>query len=158
MESIEIARLCAKYADEKKAENIVLLDLRGLSPVTDFFVIATASSNPQLRAVRDEVVDQLRDKHGERPLFSDGTFESQWLIVNFPNVLVHVQSPEKREYYALEELWGDAPRLDWQDTQPVGEPTPRVKKPKAKKPAVKKVAAKKAPAKKAAAKKAAKKK
>ncbi|HAL70261.1 MAG TPA: ribosome silencing factor, partial [Verrucomicrobiales bacterium] len=110
MESIEIARLCAKYADEKKAENIVLLDLRGLSPVTDFFVIATASSNPQLRAVRDEVVDQLRDKHGERPLFSDGTFESQWLIVNFPNVLVHVQSPEKREYYALEELWGDAPR------------------------------------------------
>ncbi|MES2739054.1 MAG: ribosome silencing factor [Verrucomicrobiota bacterium] len=158
MESIEIARLCAKYADEKKAENIVLLDLRGLSPVTDFFVIATASSNPQLRAVRDEVVDQLRDKHGERPLFSDGTFESQWLIVNFPNVLVHVQSPEKREYYALEELWGDAPRLDWQDTQPVGAPTPRVKKPKAKKPAVKKVAAKKAPAKKAAAKKAAKKK
>ena len=158
MESIEIARLCAKYADEKKAENIVLLDLRGLSPVTDFFVIATASSNPQLRAVRDEIVDQLRDKHGERPLFSDGTFESQWLIVNFPNVLVHVQSPEKREYYALEELWGDAPRLDWQDTQPVGEPTPRVKKPKAKKPAVKKVAAKKAPAKKAAAKKAAKKK
>jgi ribosome-associated protein len=158
MESIEIARLCAKYADEKKAENIVLLDLRGLSPVTDFFVIATASSNPQLRAVRDEVVDQLRDKHGERPLFSDGTFESQWLIVNFPNVLVHVQSPEKREYYALEELWGDAPRLDWQDTQPVGAPTPRVKKPKTKKPAVKKVAAKKAPAKKAAAKKAAKKK
>jgi ribosome-associated protein len=158
MESIEIARLCAKYADEKKAENIVLLDLRGLSPVTDFFVIATASSNPQLRAVRDEVVDQLLDKHGERPLFSDGTFESQWLIVNFPNVLVHVQSPEKREYYALEELWGDAPRLDWQDTQPVGAPTPRVKKPKAKKPTVKKVAAKKAPAKKAAAKKAAKKK
>ncbi len=158
MESIEIARLCAKYADEKKAENIVLLDLRGLSPVTDFFVIATASSNPQLRAVRDEIVDQLRDKHGERPLFSDGTFESQWLIVNFPNVLVHVQSPEKREYYALEELWGDAPRLDWQDTQPVGEPTPRVKKPKAKKPAVKKVAAKKAPAKKVAAKKVAKKK
>ncbi|MBB5039717.1 ribosome silencing factor [Prosthecobacter dejongeii] len=158
MESIEIARLCAKYADEKKAENIVLLDLRGLSPVTDFFVIATASSNPQLRAVRDNIVDELRDTHGQRPIISDGTYESQWLILNYPNVLVHVQSPEKREYYVLEELWGDAPKLDWQDTAPVGEPTPRVKKPKAKKAPVKKVAAKKAPAKKAAAKKAAKKK
>lgn len=161
MESIEIARLCAKYADDKKAEDILLLDLRGLSPVTDFFVIATASSNPQLRAVRDEIVEQLRDEHGEKPLFSDGTYESQWLIVNYPNVLVHIQSPEKREYYALEELWGDAPKLDWQDTKPVEAPAPRVratKKAPAKKAAAKKAAAKKAPAKKAAAKKAAKKK
>lgn len=152
MESIEIARLCAKYADEKKAENIMLLDLRGLSPVTDFFVVATASSNPQLRAVRDNVVDELRDKHDQRPIISEGTYESQWLIVNYPNVLVHVLSPEKREYYSLEELWGDAPKLDWQDTQPVGAPTPRVKKTKVKKVAAKK-AAKKAPAKKTAAKK-----
>ena len=157
MESIEIARLCAKYADEKKAENILLLDLRGLSPVTDFFVVATASSNPQLRAVRDNIVDELRDRHDQRPIISEGTYESQWLILNYPNVLVHVLSPEKREYYALEELWGDAPKLDWQDTEPVGEPVPRVKKPKVKKAAVKKVAAKKAPAKKAAKKAAAKK-
>lgn len=157
MESIEIARLCAKYADEKKAENILLLDLRGLSPVTDFFVVATASSNPQLRAVRDNIVDELRDRHEQRPIISDGTYESQWLILNYPNVLVHVLSPEKREYYALEELWGDAPKLDWQDTQPVGEPVPRVKKPKVKKAAVKKTTATKAPAKKAAKKAAAKK-
>jgi ribosome-associated protein len=157
MESIEIARLCAKYADEKKAEDILLLDLRGLSPVTDFFVIATASSNPQLRAVRDHIVDELRDTHEQRPLISDGTFESQWLILNYPNVLVHVLSPEKRDYYVLEELWGDAPKLDWKDTEPVGEPTPRVKKPKVKKAATKKVAAKKTAAKKAPAKKAAKK-
>jgi ribosome-associated protein len=162
MESIEIARLCAKYADDKKAENILLLDLRGLSPVTDFFVVVTASSNPQLRAVRDNIIDELRDRHDQRPIISEGTYESQWLILNYPNVLVHVQSPEKREYYALEELWGDAPKLDWQDTEPVGEPVPRVKKPKVKKAAVKKTAAKKTPAKKAAkkatAKKAAKKK
>ncbi|HEY1082557.1 MAG TPA: ribosome silencing factor [Prosthecobacter sp.] len=167
MESIEIARLCAKYADDKKAENIVLLDLRGLSPVTDFFVIVTASSNPQLRAVRDEIVEELRDTHGEKPIFSEGTYESQWLIVNYPNVLVHIQSPEKREYYALEELWGDAPKLDWQDTAPVAAPAARPERTKpAKKAAAKKTsakaatksAAKKAPAKKAAAKKAAKKK
>lgn len=156
MESIEIARLCAKYADDKKAENIMLLDLRGFSPVTDFFVIATATSNPQLRAVRDEIVEQLREEHGEKPLFSDGTYESQWLIVNFPNVLVHIQSPEKREYYALEELWGDAPKLDWNDTAPIAAPTPRAPKKKPAKKTAAKKSAKKAPAKKAA-KKAAKK-
>lgn len=160
MEALETARLCAKYADDKKAEDIVLLDLRGLSPVTDFFVICSAVSSPQLRAVRDEVVEQMREEHGLKPLFVDGSYESQWLIVNFPNVLVHIQSPEKREYYALEELWGDAPVLPWQDEAEAPAPEPR--KRAAKKAAVKKApakkAAKKAPAKKAAKKAAARKK
>jgi ribosome-associated protein len=154
MESIEIARLCAKYADEKKADDILLLDLRGLSPVTDFFVIVTANSNPQLRAVRDQIVEEMRDQHGVKPLISDGTYESQWLIVNFPNVLVHILSPEKREFYALEELWGDAPTVIWQEEKP--EAPAAKKRATTKKVAVKKVAAKKAaPAKKAASKKAA---
>ena len=153
--SLALAQRAAQIAIDNKAQDVVILDLRGVSDMTDFFVIATASSNPQLRAVRDEVVDQLRDEHGQKPLFSDGTYESQWLIVNFPNVLVHVLSPEKREYYALEELWGDAPKLDWTDTAPVGAPQPRpARKKPAKKTAAKKAAAKKAPAKKAAAKKA----
>ncbi len=162
MEALEIARQCAKYADDKKAENILLLDLRGLSPVTDFFVICTASSNPQLRAVRDQVVEEMREQHQMRPLFSDGTYESQWLIINFPNVLVHVLSPEKREFYSLEELWGDAPRLPWEDAPPpvaVDEDAGPVKKKRAtaKKAGAKKAAAKKAPAKKAAKKAATKK-
>ncbi len=149
MESIEIARLCAKYADEKKAEDILLLDLRGLSPVTDFFVIATANSNPQLRAVRDQIVEEMRDVNGLKPIISDGTYESQWLIVNYPNVLVHILSPEKREFYALEELWEDAPAVAWQEE--------KTEAPAARKRATtKKIAAKKAaPVKKAAAKKAA---
>ena len=147
METIEIARLCARYADEKKAEDIVLLDLRGLSPVTDFFVICTANSNPQMRAVRDEIVEQMRDQHGQKPLFHEGGYESQWLIVNYPNVMVHILSPEKREYYSLEELWGDAPQLPITEAEAAPPP---------KKRAVKKTAAKKA-AKKATAKKAAKK-
>jgi ribosome-associated protein len=148
METIEIARLCAKYADDKKAEDIALLDLRGLSPVTDFFVICTATSNPQMRAVRDEIVEQMRDEHGQKALFLEGAYESQWLIVNYPNVMVHILSPEKREYYALEELWGDAPRL------PFGESQPAPKKTAAKKAATKKAPANKAAAKKSAAKKA----
>jgi ribosome-associated protein len=144
--------LCAKYADDKKAENIVLLDLRGLSPVTDFFVICSVGSSPQLRAVRDEVVVQMREKHGMKPLIVDGSFDSQWIIVNFPNVLVHVLSEEKREYYSLEELWGDAPVVPWAPEVP--EPVKPAKKAARKKVAAKKVAAKKPVAKKAAVKKA----
>lgn len=156
MEAIEIARLCANYADDKKAESILVLDLRGLSPVSDFFVICTANSNPQLRAVRDEIVEQMRIKHGHKPIVSDGTYESQWLIVNFPNVMIHIFSPEKREFYALEELWGDAPEVTWETIVEVQAP---VKKPAtAKKAAAKKAAAKKAPTKKAASKKTAAKK
>ncbi len=155
MEAIETARLCANYADDKKAESIVVLDLRGLSPVSDFFVICTANSNPQLRAVRDEVVEQMRIKHHLKPIFSDGTYESQWLIINFPNVLVHVLSPEKREFYALEELWGDAPEITWEPVIEVQAPVKKpavVKKVTTKKAAAKKTAVKKAPAKKAAKK------
>lgn len=160
MESITIAQLCAQYADDKKAEDIVLLDLRGLSPVTDYFVICTATSNPQMRAVRDEIVTQMRDEHGQNPLFSEGGFESQWQIINYPNVMVHVLTPEKREFYSLEELWGDAPRIDLGKAPVVmkpEKPARRVaKKAGAKKAAKKqsaKKAAKRAPATKAAAKK-----
>lgn len=152
MDALEIAQLCAKYADDKKAENIVLLDLRGLSPVTDFFVICSVGSSPQLRAVRDEVVVQMREKHGMKPMFVDGSFDSQWIIINFPNVLVHVLSEEKRDFYALEELWGDAPVLTWAPEVP--EPEKPAQKVARKKTAVKKVAAKKTATKKAAAKKA----
>lgn len=152
METIEIARLCAKYADQKKAEDIVLLDLRGLSPVADFFVICTATSNPQMRAVRDEIVEEMRDQNRQKPLFSEGAYESQWLIVSYPNVMVHILTPEKREFYALEELWGDAPRLALEVIEPVAP-----KKRAAKKAAPAKKAAKKAPAKRAAKKAVAKK-
>lgn len=156
METIEIARLCAKFADQKKAENIVLLDLRGLSPVTDYFVICTATSNPQMRAVRDEIISEMRDTHGRKPMFSEGGFESQWLIVNYPNVMVHILTPEKREFYALEELWGDAPQIAWEPEPVVVAKKAVAKKAPSAKKAAKKAAAKKAPAKKAA-KKAAKK-
>ncbi|HYF35332.1 MAG TPA: ribosome silencing factor [Prosthecobacter sp.] len=156
METIEIARLCAQYAEDKKAEDIILLDLRGLSPVTDFFVICTATSNPQMRAVRDEIVEQMRDQHDQKPLFHEGAYESQWLIVNYPNVMVHILSPEKREYYSLEELWGDAPRLPLGTEEPA--PKKRAAKTTAKKATVKRAAAKKAAPAKKAAKKAARKK
>jgi len=152
MEDLEIARACALYADDKKAENIRILDLRGLSPISDYFVLCTAMSTPQLRAVRDEIVERMKEEHQTPPTVKDGNFESQWIILVYGSVMVHILTPEKREYYALEELWGDAPEL----ALTVEAPAPEPKEPKPKK-AAKKAAAKKAPVKKAAAKKAAKK-
>lgn len=150
MEDLEIARACALYADDKKAENIRILDLRGLSPISDYFVLVTAMSTPQLRAVRDEIVERMKEEHQMPPTVKDGNFESQWIILVYGSVMVHILTPEKREFYALEELWGDAPEMELNLAPPPPEPKPKA----AKKAAVKKVAAKKAPAKKAAAKKA----
>ncbi len=90
----------------------MILDVRGISPITDFFVICTATSAPHLRAVRDAVEEKMREENGLRPTFTDGNFESQWLILDYSDVMVHVMQGEKREFYALEDLWGDAPRVD----------------------------------------------
>lgn len=158
MDDLQLARACAEFADDKKAENIRILDLRGLSPVTDWLVLCSALSAPQLRAVRDHIEDEMKEHHRERPLYRDGNYESQWMILDYGNVVVHVLSPEKREYYALEELWGDAPEVTLTGDEPAGppvEPKPRVRAAKPK--AAKKAPAKKMPAAKKTAKKAAKK-
>lgn len=148
MEDLAIARACAEFADDKKAENIRILDLRGLSPVIDYFVLCSALSAPQLRAVRDNIEDEMKEKHGQRPLYKDGNYDSQWIIIDYGNVMVHILTPEKREYYSLEELWGDAPEVALKADLPAPEPRPRAKK----------AAVKKAPAKKSATKRVAKKK
>jgi ribosome-associated protein len=141
MKDLDLARACAEFADDKKAENIRILDRRGLSPVT--------LSAPQLRAVRDHIEDEMKEKHGERPLYRDGSYESQWMILDYGNVMVHILSPEKRDFYALEELWGDAPEVTLKEDQP------RIVRQPKKKPATKPKAAKsvkKAPTKKTARK------
>lgn len=149
MEDLELARACALYADDKKAEDIRILDLRGLSPICDYFVLVTATSTPQLRAVRDEIVERMKEEHDTPPDVKDGNFESQWIILVYGSVMVHVLTPEKREFYALEELWGDAPELELTDAEPEPEPKPKARKIAVKKVAAQKVATKKAPAKRA---------
>ncbi len=139
MEDLELARACALYADDKKAENLRILDLRGLSPISDYFVLCTALSTPQLRAVRDEIIERMKEEHGIAPDVKDGNFESQWIILVYGSVMVHILTPEKREFYALEELWGDAPELALTLEQPAPEPKPKVKKAPVKKAAAKKV-------------------
>jgi ribosome-associated protein len=119
MDSKKLALLCRELADNKKAEDVVVLDVRKLSSVTDFFVIASGTSAPHLRAIVEEIHAKLRDEHDLRPARSDGG-GSSWVVLDYFDVIVHVMHTETRERYDLEGLWGDA--------KPVNPPKPRKKK------------------------------
>lgn len=111
MDSRKLALLCRALADNKKAEDIEILDVRELSSVTDYFVIASGTSEPHLRAIVDEITDKLRDEHGLRSRAVDGTFHASWVVLDYFDVIIHVMRQDVREHYDLETLWGDAPRL-----------------------------------------------
>jgi ribosome-associated protein len=110
MDSSKLARLCREFADNKKAENIVILDVRKLSSVTDFFVIASGTSEPHLRAIVEEITGRLREEHGVRARAMDGTVHGAWVVLDYFDVIVHIMRQDIRERYDLEGLWGDAPR------------------------------------------------
>jgi len=111
MDAKKLALLCRELADNRKAENTVILDVRQLSSVTDYFVICTGTSEPHLRAIVEEITDQLREAHALRPRATDGALHTAWIVLDFFDVIVHVMRTEAREHYDLEGLWGDAPRV-----------------------------------------------
>jgi ribosome-associated protein len=111
MDSKKLALLCRELADNKKAENIVILDVRKLSSITDYFVIASGTSEPHLRAITNEVTDKLRDEYELRPRAIDGDNQATWQVLDFFDVIVHVMRADVRDKYDLESLWGDAPRV-----------------------------------------------
>jgi len=111
MDSKKLALLCRELADDKKAENIVILDVREVSSVTDYFVIASGTSEPHLRAIVDEIRDELRERHEIRPRAVDGTLQTAWVVLDYFDVIVHVMRHDVRVRYDLETLWGDAPRM-----------------------------------------------
>ena len=111
MDSRKLALLCRQLADQKKADDIVILDVRTLSSVTDYFVIASGTSEPHLRAIVDEIREKLRDAHSLRPNAVDGTLQAAWVVLDYFDVIVHVMRTDLRERYDLETLWGDAPRV-----------------------------------------------
>src|SRR5580704_16179174 len=108
MESKKLAQLCRELADNKKAEDIVVLDVRKLSSVTDYFVIASGTSQPHLRAIVEEISGKLRDEHDLRPSRSEGFTGGTWVVLDYFDVIVHVMHTETRKHYDLEGLWGDA--------------------------------------------------
>jgi ribosome-associated protein len=112
IEAEELARKCAAAAAAKKAERIVALDLRGISSYTDFFVVCSASSEPQLKAISNSIQDALREDYNCKPKAIDGFPASQWIVIDFGDVIVHLFHTELRERYALEDLWNDAPELE----------------------------------------------
>lgn len=110
MDSKKLALLCRKLAENKKAENVVVLDVRKLSSVTDYFVIASGGNEPHLRAIVNEVTGKLWDDYQIRPRRVEGGPAAAWQVLDFFDVIVHIMKDDVREKYALETLWGDAPR------------------------------------------------
>lgn len=111
MDSRKLALLCRDLAENRKAEDITILDVREISSVTDYFVIASGTSEPHLRAIVDEISDKLRDEQQLKPRAIDGTLHTAWVVLDYFDVIVHVMRHEVRDRYDLETLWGDAPRL-----------------------------------------------
>ena len=109
----ERACLCARIAADNKARDIVVLDMRGITPLYDFFVLATGTSRRQIHTLAEESDADLRAE-GDRRLTIEGYEASRWVVQDYGDVVVHVFNPDTREYYALEELWADAPRVDWE--------------------------------------------
>jgi ribosome-associated protein len=132
MDSKKLALLCRELADNRKAENIVILDVRELSSVTDYFVMTSGTSEPHLRAIMNEITDKLRDEHNVRPRAVDGKLETAWVVLDFFDVIVHIMRGDARERYNLEGLWGDAPQLKFKEDGTEAKPKAKRAKPKAK--------------------------
>ena len=112
IESENLARRLAELADDKKAEDIVVLDMRGLVAYTDYLAICTARNERQAGAIVDEVRVRLKAESGLLPSGADGGADAGWTIVDYLDTVMHVFTPEARERFALEDLWHEAPRLE----------------------------------------------
>jgi ribosome-associated protein len=107
-----------RAALSKKAERVVVLDLRHGTAFTDFFIVCSGQNARQVKAIVDAVEDQLRKACGQRPLHVEGYGESEWVLLDYFDFVVHVFTPETREFYALERLWGSAERTEVTDEKP----------------------------------------
>jgi ribosome-associated protein len=121
MTSETLAQWCAAAAADKLAEDILVLDLRGISTFTDFFLICSGQSEPQLKAIAGGIEETLQTGHSLKPNAVDGYPHSQWVVMDYGSVVAHLFHRAKRELYSLEDLWSDAPRLALQ-TPATGSP------------------------------------
>ena len=107
-----LVRLCEEIAYERKAENIIRLNLKEYSAVSDYFLLCTATSTPHVGALAERIRRGVLEKMNIKPYRMDGSAESCWMIVDYGNVMVHIMTEEKREEYQLETLWNDVPAED----------------------------------------------
>jgi ribosome-associated protein len=111
MDSQALAIRCRDLAENRKGENIVVLDVHNISSITDFFVIVSGTSEPHLRAIVDEITQKLSQENALKAHARDGSFETGWVVLDYFDVIVHVMRADTRERFNLEDLWGDAPKV-----------------------------------------------
>ncbi len=110
LEPARLAELVAGYASDVKAVDIVELDLRGVLGYTDYFVICSGNTDRQAKAIHDGIHLGMKQDHGLLPRRVEGLSEARWILMDYLDVIVHVFTPDARDYYRLEQLWGEAPR------------------------------------------------
>jgi len=108
LEANELAHAVVDIMAGKKASNILMLDMRGVTLLADYYVLCDGASNRQIKAISDELLEKLKTQ-GTRQALLEGTAESGWVLIDFGSVIVHIFSPQQRAYYQLEELWHAAP-------------------------------------------------
>lgn len=111
-ESLDFACLAARAASSKQGEDVLVLDVRDLITITDYFVVASGASDRQVKTIAEEVERSLRTE-GTRPVRIEGEAASRWILLDFVDFVVHVFHQEERDHYRLERLWIDAPRVEW---------------------------------------------
>jgi ribosome-associated protein len=107
-----LTQLIGQYAADKKAIDVVALDLRGVAGYTDYFVICAGNTDRQVKAIHDGINEGLKKEHGLLPRRVEGLTESRWVLMDYLDVVVHVFTPDTRDHYRLEQLWGDVPRVE----------------------------------------------
>lgn len=111
----ELVMEAAEAASSKKAERIVILDVSQLLVITDHFLVCNGNNERQVRTIADEVERRLRESSGTKPFRREGQREGRWILLDYVDFVVHVFGPEERDYYDLERLWADAPRVPFHD-------------------------------------------
>lgn len=105
----ELLEEIARYADEKKAGDVVELDLRGVVGYTDWFVVCSGNTERQTKAIHDGILEGCKHEHGILPRRVEGLAKGDWILMDYLDVVVHIFTPATREYYRLEQLWGEVP-------------------------------------------------
>jgi ribosome-associated protein len=111
----QLAAAIAEYAGDKKAIDVVALDLRGVAGYTDYFVVCSGNTDRQVKAIHDGIHVGLKKEHGLLPRRVEGVTEARWILMDYLDVVVHVFTPDARDFYRLESLWGDVPRREFED-------------------------------------------
>jgi ribosome-associated protein len=109
MESEQLVAEVARYAAEKKAVDVVELDLRGVVGYTDYFLVCSGNTARQVKSIQDGILEGLKREHETTPRLLEGTADGGWVLIDLIDVVVHIFTPQAREFYRLEQLWGEAP-------------------------------------------------